>query len=94
MRSNLQRSTCLDAPKRSTDPTPSTLYLIPRAVFDRYLLGRCHLAARNYNSSHTAYQQAVYRDEKSPILWCSIGILYFKIGQYKEVSGPILWWID
>jgi len=88
---------CQDAPTRNVSCAPTRNVprgLIPRAVFDRYLLGRCHLAARNYNSSHTAYQQAVYRDEKSPILWCSIGILYFKIGQYKEVSGPILWWID
>jgi tetratricopeptide (TPR) repeat protein len=26
----------------------------------------------------------VYRDERNPTLWCSIGILYYKIGQYKE----------
>ena len=50
----------------------------------RYILGRCQVGTREYNRAHFAYQQAVYRDERNPTLWCSIGILYYKIGQYKE----------
>lgn len=29
------------------------------------------VALREYNKAHHAYQQAVYRDERNPTLWCS-----------------------
>ncbi|KAK9455505.1 hypothetical protein V1511DRAFT_521248 [Dipodascopsis uninucleata] len=51
-----------------------------------YLLGR----------SYEAYQQAVYRDGRNPTFWCSIGVLYYQINQYRDAldaySRAILWY--
>lgn len=42
------------------------------------------MAQQNYNKAYEAYQQAVYRDSKNPTFWCSIGLLYFQINQYRD----------
>lgn len=49
-----------------------------------YLLGRCLIAQKKYNEAYEAYQQAVYRDGRNPIFWCSIGVLYYQINQYHD----------
>jgi tetratricopeptide (TPR) repeat protein len=49
-----------------------------------YLVGRCYMAAQNYNKAYDSYQQAVYRDGRNPIFWCSIGVLYYQISQKKD----------
>lgn len=42
------------------------------------------MADQNYNKAYEAYQQAVYRDGKNPTFWCSIGVLYYQINQYRD----------
>lgn len=37
-----------------------------------------------YNKAYEAYQQAVYRDGRNPTFWCSIGVLYYQINQYRD----------
>lgn len=49
-----------------------------------YILGRCHVAQRNFEKAREAYQQAILKNSKSPIFWCSIGLFYFQIQQYKS----------
>ena len=49
-----------------------------------YILGRCHMAQRQYNKAYDAYQQAVYRDVKNPTFWCSIGVLYHQLNQQRD----------
>lgn len=49
-----------------------------------YLLGRCCMAEQDYNRAYEAYQQAVYRDARNPTFWCSIGVLYYQINQYRD----------
>ncbi|KAJ7933681.1 hypothetical protein B0H13DRAFT_2306511 [Mycena leptocephala] len=34
--------------------------------------------------AYEAYQQAVYRNSWNPTFWCSIGVLYFQINQYRD----------
>lgn len=65
-----------------------------------YIFGRCHVAQRNTNRAYEAYQQAVLRNGKNPTFWCSIGLLYFQIQQYRDAldafskaihMNPSLW---
>lgn len=42
------------------------------------------MADQNYNKAYEAYQQAVYRDGKNPTFWCSIGVLYYQINQFRD----------
>lgn len=42
------------------------------------------MAGQKYNKAYEAYQQAVYRDGRNPAFWCSIGVLYFQINQYRD----------
>lgn len=42
------------------------------------------MSQQKYRKAYDAYQQAVYRDSKSPQFWCSIGVLYYQIGQYRD----------
>lgn len=42
------------------------------------------MAGQKYNKAYEAYQQAVYRDGRNPTFWCSIGVLYFQITQYRD----------
>jgi len=42
------------------------------------------MASQKYNKAYEAYQQAVYRDGRNPTFWCSIGVLYFQINQYRD----------
>lgn len=37
-----------------------------------------------YPKAYEAYQQAVYRDGRNPTFWCSIGVLYYQINQYRD----------
>jgi general transcriptional corepressor CYC8 len=48
------------------------------------LLGRAYMAGQKYNKAYEAYQQAVYRDGRNPTFWCSIGVLYFQINQFRD----------
>ena len=49
-----------------------------------YLLGRSLMQQDRHSQAYAAYQQAVYRDSQNPRFWCSIGILYFRINQYRD----------
>ena len=49
-----------------------------------YLMGRCYMALQKYSKAYDSFQQAVYRDGRNPIFWCSIGALYFQINQFKD----------
>ncbi|KAI9292874.1 TPR-like protein [Neoconidiobolus thromboides FSU 785] len=49
-----------------------------------YLLGRCFMAQSKYGRAYEAYQQAVYRDGKNAAFWCSIGVLYYQINQFRD----------
>src|ERR1700694_4892656 len=42
------------------------------------------MAGQKYNKTYKAYQQAVYSHGRNPTFWCSIGILYFQISQYRD----------
>ena len=42
------------------------------------------MAGQKYNKAYEAYQQAVYRDGRNPTFWCSIGVLYFQINQFRD----------
>jgi len=37
-----------------------------------------------FPKAYEAYQQAVYRDGRNPTFWCSIGVLYYQINQYRD----------
>lgn len=39
---------------------------------------------QKYPRAYEAYQQAVYRDGRNPTFWCSIGVLYYQINQYRD----------
>ncbi|OMJ17712.1 General transcriptional corepressor ssn6 [Smittium culicis] len=49
-----------------------------------YILGRCEMLLKHYNSAYEAYQKAVYCEPTNPIYWCSIGVLYFQINQFRD----------
>ena len=49
-----------------------------------YLLGRALMAMTKFEECYNAYQQAVYLNGRSNILWISIGLLYFLIEQYRD----------
>ncbi|KAI0040507.1 TPR-like protein [Auriscalpium vulgare] len=59
-----------------------------------YLLGRAYMAGQKYNKAYEAYQQAVYRDGRNPTFWCSIGVLYFQINQYRDALDAYSLWFD
>jgi general transcriptional corepressor CYC8 len=42
------------------------------------------MAQQKYPRAYEAYQQAVYRDGRNPTFWCSIGVLYYQINQYRD----------
>jgi len=42
------------------------------------------MAQAKYPKAYEAYQQAVYRDGRNPTFWCSIGVLYYQINQYRD----------
>ncbi len=42
------------------------------------------MGGQKYNKAYEAYQQAVYRDGRNPTFWCSIGVLYYQINQYRD----------
>ncbi len=49
-----------------------------------YLLGRAHLGMPNYRKAYEAFQQAVYRNERIPDFWITIGILFYRINQSRD----------
>ena len=51
-----------------------------------YLLGRAYIAKpeKAFSLAYKAYQQAVYLNGKSSIIWLSVAILYFYIEQYRD----------
>lgn len=42
------------------------------------------MSMQKYPKAYEAYQQAVYRDGRNPTFWCSIGVLYYQINQYRD----------
>ena len=42
------------------------------------------MSQSKYPKAYEAYQQAVYRDGRNPTFWCSIGVLYYQINQYRD----------
>lgn len=42
------------------------------------------MAQQKFPKAYEAYQQAVYRDGRNPTFWCSIGVLYYQINQYRD----------
>lgn len=42
------------------------------------------MTQQKYPKAYEAYQQAVYRDGRNPTFWCSIGVLYYQINQYRD----------
>ncbi|KAJ7920503.1 hypothetical protein B0H13DRAFT_2422486 [Mycena leptocephala] len=40
-------------------------------------------ASQKYNKASQAYQHAVHHDGGNPAFWCSMGVLYFQIYQYR-----------
>lgn len=58
--------------------------LEPSNSIPHYLLGRFYCDQKQYTKAYESYQQAVYRDGKQPAFWCSIGILYYTIGQARD----------
>jgi cytochrome c-type biogenesis protein CcmH/NrfG len=42
------------------------------------------MSQNKYPKAYEAYQQAVYRDGRNPTFWCSIGVLYYQINQYRD----------
>ena len=38
----------------------------------------------DYSKAYEAYQQAVYRDSRNSNFWCSIGVLYWEINQFRD----------
>jgi cytochrome c-type biogenesis protein CcmH/NrfG len=42
------------------------------------------MSQQKYPKAYEAYQQAVYRDGRNPTFWCSIGVLYYQINQYRD----------
>lgn len=56
----------------------------PTDGYTWYLLGRSLMQQDRHSQAYAAYQQAVYRDSQNPRFWCSIGILYFRIAQYRD----------
>lgn len=49
-----------------------------------YYLGRVHMLRGDFNAAYEAFQQAVNRDSRNPTFWCSIGVLYYQISQYRD----------
>ena len=43
-----------------------------------------YMAGQKYNKTYEAYQQAVCRDGRNPTFWCSTGVLYFHINQFRD----------
>lgn len=42
------------------------------------------MAGRKYQKAYEAYQQTVYHDGQNPTFWCSIGVLYYNINQFRD----------
>ena len=42
------------------------------------------MSQQKYSKAYEAYQQAVYRDGRNPTFWCSIGVLYYQINQFRD----------
>ncbi|KAG9083923.1 hypothetical protein FS749_005633 [Ceratobasidium sp. UAMH 11750] len=49
-----------------------------------YLLGRAYMAGQKYQKAYKSYQQAMYRDGRNPTFWCSIGVFYYNINQFRD----------
>lgn len=42
------------------------------------------MAQEKYKDAYLAYQNALKKDVRNPVFWCSIGVLCYKINQYKD----------
>ena len=53
-------------------------------VMGSYLAGRCYMAAGNCSKAYECYKYAIFKDSRNATLWCSVGNLYYTIGEYQE----------
>ncbi|KAI0106388.1 hypothetical protein GGR51DRAFT_559805 [Nemania sp. FL0031] len=49
-----------------------------------YLLGRACLNMGYMLEAHNAFRRAVWREPRSPSIWITIGIAYYKVNQYRD----------
>lgn len=42
------------------------------------------MAKKEYRSAYDNYQHAVYCNSRNPRFWCSIGVLYYQMGQHRD----------
>lgn len=55
----------------------------PEDAYTWYLLGRCYMQQDKYADAYRAYSRAVAIDSDNPLFWCSIGILYYRTGEFR-----------
>ena len=55
-----------------------------------YLLARAYLAFKEYPKGYECLQQSVYRKGRVPQFWTTIGILYYKINQYRDSMDALV----
>lgn len=55
----------------------------PEDAYTWYLLGRCYMQQDKHADAYRAYSRAVTIDGENPIFWCSIGILYYRTGEFR-----------
>ncbi|KAJ1926221.1 glucose repression mediator protein [Tieghemiomyces parasiticus] len=48
-----------------------------------YLMGRCYMESGQHTEAFDCYQRCVY-DKSQAEVWCSIGVLYFQISQFRD----------
>lgn len=49
-----------------------------------YLLGRAFMDIQQPQNAHVKYQQAIYRDDRFPGYWISMGVLYYAANSYRR----------
>ena len=42
------------------------------------------MAGSKDRKAYEAYQQAFYREDPNPTFWCSTGVQYLQINQYRD----------
>jgi glucose repression mediator protein len=47
------------------------------------------MATAQYTDANEAYNRAVNLNPNDPQIWCSLGVLYYAFGQYREALGML-----
>ena len=75
----------------------------PTSMESHYLLGRALMEKGHLSKAYEAYQEAVYLENRSNMLWISVGLLFFHIEQPRDCldsfshalrlrpSHPLVW---